>query len=148
MRREYTGAMDYNNEGEVVTHHHGVPHYYGDQVRILFVTSAALLLIAQSTGAELPMSTTGAVISAVLLVIAAGITNPIGYHGIHWLNACIATLGTLLFGISAVSHYRSGISIFDPSFVYTEIIALLSLIALYLTTRTIRGIAQRSSLYK
>ncbi len=138
--------MDYNNQGDPVPVRHGIPHYYGDQVRVLFVAGAVLLLVAQSTGADLPLSTTGSVVSAVLLVIAAGITNPIQYYGIHWLNALIAILGTLVFGISAVNHYRSGTSLFDPSFVYTEAIALLSLIALYLTTRTIRGIAQRDSL--
>ncbi len=138
--------MDYDNSGEPINRYHGIPHYYGDQVRILFVAGAVLLLVAQSTGADLPLSTTGAVVSAVLLVIAAGVTNPVQYYGIHWLNALIAIAGTLVFGISAVNHYRSGTSIFDPSFIYIETIAILSLIALYLTTRTIRGIAQRWTL--
>ena len=116
-----------------------IPHYHGDNTRILFVIAAIVLIIAQSTGADLPLSTTEAVIAAVILVVVAGITNP-NQVKIHWLNAAIAAYGTLLFGINAVDHYRrAGISIFDPSFTYTEALALLSLIALYLTTRTIRG---------
>ncbi len=131
--------------GEVVPPRREIPHYHGDGVRVLFVVSAVLLIVAQSTGADLPLSTAGTVVSAVLLVIAAGITNPSQY-GIHWMNAGIAIFGTLVFGITAVGRfgrYHAGTSLFDPSFVYVEALALLSLVALYLTTRTIRGLKQR-----
>ncbi|KKW42284.1 hypothetical protein A3I46_02970 [Candidatus Kaiserbacteria bacterium RIFCSPLOWO2_02_FULL_54_13] len=119
-----------------------IPHYHGDETRVIFVVSAIVLIVAQSTGADLPLSTAGSVMSAVLLVIAAGVTNP-AQHGIHWTNACIATAGTILFGITAIDRYRAGVSIFEPSFIYVEALALLSLIALYFTTRTIRGIRMR-----
>lgn len=137
--------MNDDTVGERVPPRHEIPHYHGDNVRILFVVSAVVLIVAQSTGAELPLSTTGAVTSAVLLVVAAGITNP-AEGWIHWLNAIIAVFGTLIFGMTAVGRYRAGLSIFDPSFVYVEALALLSLIALYLTTKTIRGFAQRPNL--
>jgi hypothetical protein len=115
-----------------------VPHYHGNETRVLFLVSAIVLIVAQSTGAELPLSTTGAVVGAMVLVIAAGITNPM-QHGIHWFNGLLAVTGTLLFGTSAVEHYRAGMDIFD--FVSVEALALLSLIALYLTTKTIRGLS-------
>lgn len=115
-----------------------IPHYYGNNVRVLFVVSAVVLIIAQSTGAELPMSTTTAVISAVILVIVAGITNPV-QGWIHWANEFIAMFGVLLFGTSAIDHYRAGLGFFDPSFAYIETLALLSLLALYFATRTVRG---------
>lgn len=128
--------------GESVPPRHRIPHYHGDQARVLFVVCAVVLIIAQSTGAELPLSTMGAVMAAVLLVVTAGITNP-AQGWIHWLNEFIAMFGVLLFGTSAVSHYRAGASIFDTSFAYIEALALLSLIALYFTTRTIRGFHMR-----
>lgn len=115
-----------------------VPHYHGDSVRGLFVLSAVLLIVAQSTGAEIPLSTVSTVVASVVLVVAAGITNP-AQRRIHWANAAIATIGTLIFGITAVTRYRAGASVFDSSFIYIEALALISLIALYLTTRTIRG---------
>ena len=130
------------NGGESVPPKREILHYHGDEVRVIFVISAFVLIFAQSTGANLPLSTAGTVISAVLLVIAAGITNPAQF-GIHWLNALIAITGTIIFGITAVGRYRADVSIIDPSFVYVEALALLSLIALYFTTRTIRGIKQR-----
>ena len=122
-----------------------VLHYHGDEVRTIFFIGALVLIVAQSTGADLPLSTFGAVASAILLVVAAGITNP-DQSSIHWLNAAIAVIGTLVFGTTAVEHYREGFSIFDISFIYIEALALLSLVALYFTTRTIRGKRQRPNL--
>lgn len=132
-------AYDGNDGGEPgITLPPTIPHYHGDSVRALFVAGAVLLIIAQSTGADLPLSTAGAVICAVVLVVVAGITNP-AQGWIHWFNAFIAIYGTLLFGMAAIERYRSGISVFNPSFFYIEALALLSLVALYLTTKTIRG---------
>ncbi len=138
--------MTFEGDGvESVPQHRRVLHYHGDEERILFFVGAIVLVIAQSTGADLPLSTFGAVIVAVTLVIAAGITNP-AQSWIHWFNALLAVGGSLLFGTTAVEHYRAGMSIFDPSFTYTEALALLSLVALYFTTRTIRGRIQRAKL--
>lgn len=131
--------------GEIIPPRKIRPHYHGDEVRGLFVVSALVIIFAQSTGAELPLSTTGAVFSAAVLVIAAGITNP-KQTWIHWVNAFFAIVGTLLFGTAAVDHYRAGISVFEPSFIYVEALAFLSLVALYYTTRTIRGILLRPHL--
>ena len=129
---------DIGEAGVSVPPHREIPHYHGDGVRALFVTSAILLIVAKSTGAELPLSTFGTVVAAVVLVVAAGITNP-AQRGIHWFNALLAIAGTLLFGRTAVNHYSSGVSISDSSFMFVEALALLSLVALYFTTRTIRG---------
>ena len=131
--------------GKVVPPRRYVRHYHGYNTRVLFVASAVVLIVAQSTGADLPLSTAGAVISAVVLVVAAGITNP-AQGWIHWLNAFIAVYGTIIFGMTAVDRYRGGTSLFEPSFFYIEALALLSLIALYFTTRTIRGFHLRLNL--
>jgi len=134
-----------DNGGRIISvpPHREIPHYHGDNVRVLLVVSAVVLIIAQSTGAELPLSTFSSVLVAIILVVAAGITNPAQFW-IHWFNAFLAIFGTLLFGNSAVEHYRAGLSVFDSSFAYIETLALLSLIALYFTTRTIRGLHMRS----
>ena len=135
--------MTYEGNGNIsVPPRRAIPHYHGDGVRVIFVVGAVVLVIAQSTGAILPLTTGGTIIAAILLVIAAGITNPAQYW-IHWMNAAIAVMGTLIFGTAAINHYRAGLNIFDSSFVYIETIALLSLFALYFTTRTIRGLLQR-----
>ena len=132
-----------NGGGESVPARPVVPHYHGGEVRAIFVISAVILVVAQSTGANLPLSTFSTVASAVALVVAAGITIPAQFW-IHWMNALLAISGTLLFGTAAVENYRLGVTIFDLSFIYVEALAIFSLIALYFTTRTIRGIRQRS----
>ena len=134
------------SQGEGVPQHHEIPHYHGDAARVLFVISAALLIIAKSTGAELPLSTFGTIALAVVLVVAAGITNPAQFW-IHWVNSFLAMYGVLLFGTTAVEHYRAGASAFDLSFLYIEALALLSLIALYFTTRTVRGLHMRPNYF-
>lgn len=141
MHLEGNGS-DGEHTGEHVPQRHRIPHYHGDAVRALFFAGAIILIVAQSTGADLRLSTTGAIAFAILLVVAAGITNP-AKSWIHWLNAFIAVIGTLFFGTTAVEQYRADVSIFDTSFVYIEALALLSLVALYFTTRTIRGFRPR-----
>lgn len=128
--------------GERIPPRRKVPHYHGGEVRSIFVMSAVLLVFAKSTGADLPLSTFATVVSAAILVVAAGVTNPTHFW-IHWANAFIAVYGTILFGTTAVDNYRAGTRILDPSFIYVEALALLSLIALYFTTRTVRGIHMR-----
>lgn len=120
-------------------------HYHGDKTRVIFVVSAIILILAKSTGADLPLNTFGTVVAAVTLVIAAGVTNPVQF-GIHWLNASLSIIGAILFGTTAVDHYRAGLGVFDSSFVYVEALAFLSLLALYFTTRTVRGVHQRHEL--
>jgi hypothetical protein len=135
----------FNEGGDGVPQHREIPHYHGDSVRILFVLSAVVIIVAQSTGAELPFTTFEAVLAAIVLVVTAGVTNP-KQGWIHWLNALLAVWGTLAFGTSAIAHYRTGMNFFDPSFTYIEALALLSLLALYFTTRTIRGFHLRPHL--
>jgi len=135
-------TSNYDSEGTGVPQRREVKHYHGDTTRALFVAAAILLIVAKSTGADLPLTTTGTVMSAILLVIAAGIINP-AEGWIHWFNAIIAVCGTLLFGITAIHKYSDHVSFTDSSFIYVEALTLLSLVALYLTTKTIRGYQQR-----
>ncbi len=134
----------YEGDGtsEVVPPRHKRFHYHGDEVRVLFVVAAVVLVVAESTNTPLPISPVLAVTLAMILIIAAGITNP-AQRSIHWLNALLSAAGTLLFGTTAVGYYRGGASLLTRSFTFTEALALLSLVALYFTTRTIRGILQR-----
>lgn len=131
-----------NGSETIVPPHRSQPHYHGDEVKGLFVFAAFVIVVAESMGAELPLSTWGAILSAIALVIVAGITNP-KQVWIHWVSEAMAAFGALIFGNAAVTHYRVGGSLLDSSFVYIEALALISLLALYFATRTIRGILLR-----
>ncbi len=122
--------------------HRAIPHYHGDAVRGLFVLGAITLIVAQSTGAALPLSTGGAVLGAVILVIAAGVTNPT-QRWIHWMNAVLAAIGTVMFGTAVIERYQAGVAAVSGSFIFLEALAILSLVALYFTVRTLRGILLR-----
>ena len=132
-------------EDDGIPYRKNTPHYYGDTVRMLFVSVAVLLIVAATTGARLPLSAADAIAAAVILAVAAGITNP-EQRWIHWANETIAILGTLVFASSAIGNWRAGAGITDSSYLFTEIIALLSLVSLYFTTKTIRGILLRPRL--
>jgi hypothetical protein len=139
--------MPFESDGteDIVPHKRFIPHYHGDEVRVMFVVAAIIMILGQSTGAELPLSTFGSVLAAAALVIAAGVTSP-RLTRIHWINAAFSFVGTLIFGTTAVTSYRDGVSIFDSSFVYVEALALIALVSLYFTIRTLRGILLRTRL--
>lgn len=137
--------FDADGTGDIMPHKRGTPHYHGDEVRVMFVIAAVIIILAQSTGAELPLSTFGSVAASASLVIAAGITSP-RLVKIHWVNALFAVVGTLIFGTAAVGTYREGVNVLDSSFIYVEALALLALVSLYFTTRTLRGILLRPRL--
>ncbi len=120
-------------------------HYYGDTARILFVIIAVLIFVAETTGAALPLSPVAAIAAAVVLAVAAGVTNP-EQQWIHWANELIAIFGVLVFGVDAVSRYRAGGSLANPSYLFAEAITLLFLLALYFATKTVRGYLLRPHL--
>lgn len=119
-----------------------IAHYHGDQTRLLFVAAAVVLIVAESVSMAIALPTTVTVIAAIALVVSAGVTNP-QQAWIHWVNFGISVLGALYFGNAAMTGFRSGVSIFNGAFLYTEMLAVMSLVALYLTTRTLRGFKMR-----
>lgn len=114
-----------------------IPHYHGDVVRILFVLAAGLIFLAELLNGNLPFSTAATVLIAVLLVISAGITNP-AQLWIHWVNLFFSLIGLMLFGGTALTRFRTDAP-FSESFL-VGVIAVVFLAALYLSTRTVRGL--------
>lgn len=123
-------------------HHRHVAHYHGDTVRTLFVVSAVILLVAETTGASLPLTMTGIVALAVALVVAAGITNP-AQAWIHFLNAIVSIYGAVTFGMYAIEQYHRSHNFTDTTYLFAETLALLFLVAVYFTTKTVRGVLLR-----
>jgi len=137
-----------SEEGEIsegpLRHRH-VAHYHGDTVRALFIAEAVVLLIAETTGASLPIATLSIVLFAVALVVAAGITNP-AQTWIHFVNALLALYGAVTFGLYAIEEYHLARDIFGQTYLSTELLAILFLISVYFTTKTVRGIMLRPHL--
>jgi len=129
---------DYTTEGVLLQHTSEVAHYHGDALRILFISVAVLILIMQFTGDNLPMTTATLIGFVAILAIAAGITNPV-QRTIHWFNLILSLTGLAIFGSVSVSRLHSLSDFFTHDGI-AGLIAFLFLIAVYLATRTVRGI--------
>ncbi|MDP3646326.1 MAG: hypothetical protein Q8R25_04525 [bacterium] len=113
-----------------------IPHYWGDSVRVLFVTAAALAIVAIPLfGDLLPYGSRIEIISAVVLVILAALTNPHS-QSIMIINAVVAAVGVVLYEQAAVSLYSGDGPLL---FVARGTVALLLLFALYFSVKTIRS---------
>jgi hypothetical protein len=117
-------------------------HYHGDATRILFMTVAILMFVGATLGADLPFSSFGTVLFAVVLVVAAGVTNP-AQKWIHYINVVLAVFGMLTYGPSAIDHYNGGAMVWSITFFVIEGAVLLFLLALYFTVKTVRGVSLR-----
>ncbi len=135
--------IDYNDAGEVIHHTPEVAHYHGDFVRMCFVGAAVLILVMQFTGDNLPMTPVALLGFVTVLVIAAGITNPAS-RGIHWFNLLISFTGLAIFGSVAIARLNSIRDFFTHDGI-AGIIAFVFLIAMYLSTRTLRGVLTGSN---
>lgn len=135
--------IDYDESGEIIHHRPEVVHYHGDAVRLLFVAAAVLILIMQFTGDNLPMTPAALLIFVTVLVVAAGVTNP-AQRGIHWFNLIVSFVGLVVFGSISMERLH-GIRDFFTHDGLAGIISFVFLIALYLGTRTIRGVLTGSN---
>ncbi|HRH24126.1 MAG TPA: hypothetical protein PK109_00855 [Candidatus Paceibacterota bacterium] len=122
--------------------HLGPSHYYGDIVRILFVVAAALLFLSQFIG-EPFMTSFSALTLAVILVVAAGLTNPV-QAWIHWVNIFLSGLSLILFGAIAIARYRETGTMFGSTAI-VMILVLVFLFALYNAIKTLRGTIMRDA---
>lgn len=113
-----------------------IPHYYGDVVRKFFLVNAAFLLIVEpflvrATPWMVPFEIAG----AVVLVIFAALTSPTKQF-IMVGNAVAAAVGLVALEMIAFSSYLAG-SV--PLFFVREIPAVLFLLSLYYSVKTIRA---------
>ncbi len=116
----------------------GIPHYYGDHIRALFVATAVLsVIIIPLYGDLIPFGTLTQVLCAILLVLLGGLTNP---HGrmVMWYDTIVAGLGTLLLESAAITYYPTG-SI--ELFLAREAAALALLFSFYFSVKTLRAMS-------
>lgn len=113
-------------------------HYYGDLIRKLFLISAVFMLIMltfMNNFLEVPVYVS--ILAAIGVSVFAGLTNP-KQAWVAVFNLIIAILGTAIFEYQAVQGYTS-YSFLHRTFWANQILALLFIVALYYTTKTVRG---------
>ncbi len=117
----------------------GIPHYYGDYVRILFLSTAALAFFAIPVwGNMLEFGVIFEILAGLLLVLLAGLTSPQS-KGVMMLNILVAALGAFMLELTAVSYQAKS------SFILLSVReagAILLIIALYFSVKTLRAMIQ------
>lgn len=113
-----------------------VAHYYGDPLRRIFVAIAVIsVIVIPLWGPLLPFGTFFELLSALLLVLLAGLTNP---HSptVAVINTIVSALGALLLEMAAIDFYHSQSFLL---FAIRETTAILFLFSLYFAVKTLRA---------
>jgi hypothetical protein len=117
----------------------GVPHYYGDIVRGLFLTAAVIMLIGLPViSGYVHMPVVFSVIGILVLGLSAGLTNP-RQVGNAVINSIIAAVGFLVFATYIVSSYRDG-GADSKFFVANLMLGFIFIFAVYFSMKTVRGL--------
>lgn len=117
----------------------GIPHYYGDKVRQLFIAMAVLSFVGMPLwGKLLPfVGTVPQVGAALLLVLLAGFTSARNVL-LMVANATVAAVSVLLLESTAILYQGQGVNPMEL-FYAREAGVLLMLAALYYSIKTVRA---------
>lgn len=126
----------YNSWRSTVSWSQGIPHYYGDYVRPLFIGMAVLSFVATPLlGDLLPFGIIPQIGASLLLVLLAGLTTPRSFS-VMLVNATVAGLSVLLLETFAIMlHHAQSTELF----LAREAGVLLMLGALYFSVKTLRA---------
>ena len=114
-------------------------HYYGDIVRELFFTIGILMLVALPLFYnQIRMSAYTAVFSILIINVLAGFTT-VNQRVSILFDLIVSLIGLFMFEMIAVFQFNAYNNFFDPYFLFNQILALIFFIALYYSTKTLRG---------
>ena len=113
-------------------------HYHGNIVRKLFFAAAVIMLVGLPFfNARLPVHTIVSLAAIIVIGLFAGLTNPVKRWPV-FIDTLISIIGTLVFEYYAVAYYQS-YGIGDPLFWGNQILAIIFVVALYFSTKTLRA---------
>ncbi len=116
-----------------------VPHYYGDIVRKYLLFAGSMLLLAVLIDRELLSFYLFIGIFGVLVfTVLAALMSPRVTSAI-FTNAIVSALMFLIFEYFAISAYLKSQTFLDLIFAIRQAIAVAFLVALYFSTKTLRG---------
>lgn len=132
--------MSNHNYMEAVIPKDSTPeHYYGDVVRKLFIVSAVGMALALPIFNNLiwwPLFIS--IIAIVVLAFLGGIQNP-RQRWVIFVNAATAAIGAMIFEYNAVDYYLRVPSLLEPFFWANQALAIIFLVAVYYSSKTLRG---------
>jgi hypothetical protein len=121
-----------------------ISHYYGDNVRKLFVAGAIIMTaMLPFFSARVSEPVTLSIIGILVLGVAAGLTSP-KQPLTAMLDMLIALAAVVIFERYAVRLYGEGegTSLF---FLINQTLSIIFLIALYFATKTLRGMGNKKT---
>jgi len=128
--------MEKINEAQSVKTSH--PHYYGTLVRKQLVFAAFIILLAVLIDSELRnFYLVVGLFGVVGLTILAGLTSH-QKRGIMFTDMFISAIMFLIFEYFAVNAFVKYGTFSDPIFFFRQLIAVIYLITLYYSTKTLR----------
>ena len=119
-----------------------ITHYYGDQVRVLFVIGGLIMIATYpffSSFIKAPISFS--IIGVVALAVFGGLMNP-RQRWIMLMNMIISIAAFVIFEYAAIYTYLNlspGKNIHVAFFWVNQALYLLFFFASYLSTKTLRG---------
>ena len=118
-----------------------IAHYYGDYVRQIFIVAAIIMLLAapfytDNLSIELPFIVAG----AILLIFVAALTSP-QKQNIISADAVASGVGFVIFEMWALLNYQT-VPVY--TFVLRQVLAILFLLAFYLSTKTLRSMVMHT----
>ncbi len=129
--------IDYNSAKEYLTHE----HYYGREVRSLFIVSAIVMLLTLPVfNSLIPFNGIFSMAMIIVVGFLAGLLSPLS-RSVMVVCTLVAALGGFAFEYEAVSTFWQ---IDTPLkwwfFAVNQLLALLFFFALYYGSKTLRGI--------
>lgn len=126
MNKEYTSHQ--------LTDHSDVSHYYGDIIRVLFITASIIILGTLPILKEsIPVPHAVSLAFVVAVGIAAGLTSP-QYQWIMAVDAFISFLGVGAFEYAAISLSQ----LWGIFFWTNQSLAIIFFITLYYSVKSLR----------
>ena len=128
-----------NDYGEHDNPFASVSHYHGDVVRRLFIAAGIAILIAALVDEVIrPFYLFVAAFGVLGFVILAGLTSP-AMRTTMTINMLAAAAMFLVFEYLAIDAYIISRSFIEPIFLLRQFIAVMFLLAVYFSTKTLRG---------
>lgn len=113
-------------------------HYYGDKVRTIYISIAIIILIMTPFFRDrIPFPEFLSVFGAIILSMFAGFTNP-NSKMIILFDFIISISALFIFGYEMLKSFYG--NIFDPFFIGNVLLSIMSLFAIYYSSKTLRGI--------
>lgn len=113
-------------------------HYYGDIVRLLYLSAAIIMLVFLPLLKEdIPVPVAFSVAGILGLVIVAGLMNPI-IAWVNVLNVLVSIIGFIVFSNYSVTTYAQSHSVTNI-FMVNMVLSLIFIFSIYFSIKTLRG---------